>query len=65
MLIIFFTEKNKKSKGVTLSFQEFSAQVDGNTTAPAGGNVVYTVPSKKLGTTTMSSCSADEVDEDG
>ncbi|XP_021952544.1 eukaryotic translation initiation factor 4B isoform X2 [Folsomia candida] len=57
------TKKTKKSKGVTLSFQEFSARVDGDTTP--SGNVVY-APGKKPasgGGMSMSSW-ADEVEED-
>jgi hypothetical protein len=52
-------EKAKKSKGKTLSFQEFTAQIEGDGAASAGQNVVY-APKKP----TFSSW-ADEVEEDG
>jgi hypothetical protein len=52
-------EKTKKSKGVTISFQEFSSRLEGDNTT--SGNVVYAEPKKQ---SVMSSW-ADEVEEDG
>lgn len=61
----FVTEKNKKSKGVTMSLGDFVNKVEEGTGAPtagAGQNIVYA--DKKKGMPTMSSW-ADEVEEDG
>ena len=56
---ILFTEKNKKSKGTTLSLQEFNSRLEDKT--QAGQNVIY-APKKKGQMTTSW---ADEVEDDG
>lgn len=53
-----FSEKGKKSKGTTLSLQEFNSLHEGNK-ASSGQNVVYVPKTKQM------SSWADEVEEDG
>jgi len=60
---MLFTEKGKKTKGTTLSLQEFHAKVDGNATPSVGQNIVYAP--KKLNKPVGAPSWADEVENDG
>lgn len=64
-LFLLFLEKNKKSKGVTMSLAEFTSKVEEGTGAPtagAGQNIVYAEKKAKM---PMMSRWADEEEDDG